>query len=352
MNRNTLLAVAVVAIVSVAAVLMLWGKPPIPPTPTGGETQPTGGNTPPTGGDTQPGQKQATLRGVSLSPRSFAGGDFIDFFKKAKQAGSVVTWSGDWAELVDSKGAPYVVAQLAADNGLKPVIIAQFFTQSTGKLLRPLNDSTRRSYEAGAVDFAKAVKPNYLGLGIEVNVLKEKSPEDYASFKAFFAEVATAVKQASPDTKVFTVFQLERLRGLRGGLYGGADDPAVNDWALLSDFPDADLLAFTTYPCLIYRDPSDIPADYYTAEITQHTSKPIAYTEAGWFRVGFAGWESTPEEQARFASRYLELTKPLNPGLLIWSFLYDQAVVEPFTSMGLLGKDGVSTPAWEAWLKP
>ncbi len=350
MNRNALIVVAVVAVVSVAAAFTLFGKPPI--TPNGGDTQPTGGNPPPTGGDTQPGEKQATLRGVSLSPRSYGSPDFNNFFTKAKQAGGVVTWSGDWAELADPKGAPRVVAQLAAADGLKPVIIAQFFTQSTGELLRPLNDSTKQGYKSGAVSFAEAYRPEYIGFGVEVNMLHEASPADYASFKAFFAEVAAAVKQASPETKVFTVFQLERLRGLRGGLYGGADNPAVNDWALLSDFPDADLLAFTTYPCIVYRDPSDIPADYYTAEITQHTSKPIAYTEAGWFRVGVARWESTPEEQARFVSRYLELTKPLNPGLLVWSFLYDQDAGEPFSSMGLLGKDDSTSPAWEAWLKP
>jgi hypothetical protein len=289
---------------------------------------------------------------VSLSPRGWGSPDFANFFTKAKQAGYIVTWSGDWAQLGDPKGAPYVVAQLAAANGLKPVIIAQFFTQSTGKLLRPLNDSTKQGYEAGAVSFAKAYKPEYIGFGIEINMLQEASPTDYASFKALFAQVAAAVKQASPNTKVFTVFQLERLRGLRGGLFGGADDPAVNDWVLLSDFPDADLLAFTTYPCIVYRDPSDIPADYYTAEITQHTSKPIAYTEAGWFRVGVAGWESSPEEQARFVTRYIELTKPLSPGLIVWSFLYDQGVGEPFASMGLLGKDDSTSPAWEAWLKP
>ncbi len=346
MNRNALIVVAVVAVVSVAAAFTLFGKPPI--TPNGGDTQPTGGNPPPTGGDTQPGEKQATLRGVSLSPRSYSSPDFTNFFTKAKQAGGVVTWSGDWAELADPKGAPRVVAQLAAADGLKPVIIAQFFTQSTGELLRPLNDSTKQGYKSGAVSFAEAYRPEYIGFGVEVNMLHEASPADYASFKAFFAEVAAAVKQASPETKVFTVFQLERLRGLRGGLYGGADNPAVNDWALLSDFPDADLLAFTTYPCIVYRDPSDIPADYYTAEITQHTSKPIAYTEAGWFRVGVARWESTPEEQARFVSRYLELTKPLNPGLLVWSFLYDQDAGEPFSSMGLLGKDDSTSPAWEA----
>ncbi len=45
-----------------------------------------------------------TLRGVSLSPRSFAGPDFTDFFQKAKAAGGAVSWSGDWSELGNTAG--------------------------------------------------------------------------------------------------------------------------------------------------------------------------------------------------------------------------------------------------------
>ena len=335
--KSSLLAKTLAVIVLGAAAVLLLNRPTVPP-----QTMNTT--------ITTPHPKANTLRGVSLSPCSYASSDFTYFFTKAKQAGNIVTWSGYWMELSNPKGAPYVVAQIAAANGLKPVIIAQFFTQSTGKLLRPLNDSVKQKYEVGAAAFAKAYKPEYLGFGIEINALHETNPADYASFKAFFAKVVKVVKQVSPDTKVFTVFQLERLRGLRGGLFGGKNDPTINDWVLLGDFPDADLLAFTTYPCIVYNYPSDLPADYYTAEITQHASKPIAYTEAGWFRVGFAGWESSPEEQARFLALYTEKTSPLNPELLVWSFLYDQAVPQPFTSMGLLGKDDSTSPAWEAWL--
>ncbi|HIH88770.1 TPA: hypothetical protein HA344_06135 [Candidatus Bathyarchaeota archaeon] len=350
MNRNTLITLAVVVVIAVAGAYALLGRTPAPP--SGGNDTPTGENPPPTGSDNNPTPVQPTFRGVSLSPRSYTGNDFTDFFVKARQAGDIITWSGDWAELSDPKGAPYVVAQLARANDLRLVVIAQFFTQGTGELLRPLNDTTKQSYREGAVAFAGEYEPLYMGLGIEINALHEVNPADYAAFKAFFPEVAKAVREVSPGTRVFTVFQLERLRGLRGGLFGGGNDPTVNDWALLGDFPDTDLLAFTTYPCIIYKDPSDIPSDYYTAEIEQHTYKPIAYTEAGWFRVGPAGWESSAEEQARFIALYIDKTKPLEPELLVWSFLYDQEAAEPFASMGLLGKDDSSSPAWEAWLKP
>jgi hypothetical protein len=55
-----------------------------------------------------------------------------------------------------------------------------------------------------------------------------------------------------------------------GGLYGGANDPSKNLWFLLDKFPGADLIAFNTYPGMIYKTPSEIPADYFTG-IKAHT---------------------------------------------------------------------------------
>jgi len=286
-----------------------------------------------------------------MSPRGSSAADFTDFIDKAKASGQMLGWYGDWAELSDPGAGPYNVAKLAEANGLQPLIVATFFTQGTGHLLRPFNDSVKNEYIAGAVAFASAYKPAYIGFGIEINSLHEDSPVDYDAFKAFFPEVAAAVKAASPGTKVFTVFQLERLRGLRGGLFGGTNDQGVNDWALLGDFPDTDLLAFTTYPCLVYRDPSDLPTDYYSA-IANYTSKPVAFSEAVWFRSGPAGWESSESEEARFVADYIALTKPLGPKFLIWSFLYDQEAQAPFDSMGLLSISEGTSPAWEAWLTP
>ena len=332
--KRSHIAAAVALVVVAAAAMILLNRPATPPVTTTTTIPPP-----------------ATLRGVAVTPRSYTEGDFAAFFTKAKQAGDVVTWSGDWAELSGPSGGPYVVAELAAANNLEIVAIAQFFTQSTGELFRPLNDSVKQIYVEGAVAFADKYEPSYMGFGIEINALHEVSPADYDAFMTFFPEVAAAVRATSPETRVFTVFQFERLRGQRGGLFGSENDPAVNNWALLGDFPDADLLAFTTYPCIIYKDPAEVPADYYS-EITLHTSKPLIFTEAGWFRTGFEGWESSSEEQARFVALYKTKTEPLEPELLIWSFLYDQDAPQPFTTMGLLRKDDLTSLAWEAWLKP
>lgn len=292
-----------------------------------------------------------TAKGVTLSPKSFQQDDFIEFFEKAKQAGIIISWAGDWDELSDTiRGGPTVVASLAATYDYTPLIEAQFFTQSTGKLLRQLDETTKQKYLDNVVAFVEKYEPEYFGVGIEVNILYEKSPEDFEAFVQFYDDVYNAVKLRSPKTKVFTIFQLEKMKGLGGGLFGGKNDPSKAQWFLLERFPNSDLIAFTTYPGLIYEKPSEISPDYYL-EIKSHTTKPVAFTEIGWHSsANITGWASSEEEQAEFIELFFDITGGLNTEFVIWSFMYDQNTIEPFNSMGLLGRDGKSKKAWSAWV--
>ena len=290
------------------------------------------------------------VKGVTLSPKSFQSSDFTDFFERAKQTGKIVAWAGDWNDLGATNKSPEVVAELASTYDYVPLIEAQFFTQSDGKMLRPLNETIQQSYNNSAVAFAGKCKPKYLALGIEVNVLYEKSPTDFDAFVQFYSEVYDAVKAKSPNTKVFTIFQLEKIKGLSGGLFGGQNDSTKAQWFLLDRFTKLDVAAFTTYPSLVHKNPSEIPLDYYS-EIRSHTTKPIAFTEIGWHSdASPTGWESSDAEQAEFIITFFNLTKDLNKEMVIWSFLYDQNTLKPFDSMGLRRVDGSAKPSWDKWI--
>jgi len=289
-------------------------------------------------------------KGVSLSPKSFSQTDFTDFFSKTKQAGDIVSWAGDWDELGNTNGAPAVVAGLSPTYSYIPLVEAQFFTQSDGKLLRTMDIGTKQRYKDEAVSFAGKYKPKYLAIGIEVNILYEKSPQDFEDFASFYSDVYDAVKAASPGTKVFTIFQLEKMKGMGGGLFGGSNDPSKAEWSLIDRFPKSDIAAFTTYPSLVFKDPSDIPIDYYS-EIRSHTDKPIAFTEIGWHSAASpAGWEGSDSKQADFVGIFFNQTKSLDGEIAVWSFLYDQNAPEPFNSMGLYRGDGTAKPVWNAWI--
>ena len=291
------------------------------------------------------------IKGVSLSPKSFQQTDFINFFEKAEQTGGIVSWAGDWNELSNTQtGGPTVIASLATNYHYTPLIEVQFFTQSTGQLLRQLDKSTKQGYKNYVLAFAEKYKPKYLGLGIEINALYEKSPSNFENFASFFSEVYDEIKIKSPDTKIFTIFQLEKMKGLNGGLFGGINNQSKTQWQLLERFSKSDITVFTTYPGLIYKHPSEIPSEYYT-EIKSHTTKPIAFTEIGWHITSDPiGWESSDQEQAEFITTFFDRTKDLNTKFVIWSFMYDQNTIEPFKSMGLRNDDDTARSAWDRWV--
>ena len=285
-----------------------------------------------------------TLKGVSLSPCSSSAEDFTGFFEEAVEAGDIVMWAGDWNELSTDQGAPKVVTGLASTYGYIPLI--EVTIHSSGQLIRPLNAENLQVYRSRTIAFAEEYQPGYLGLGIEINGLYVKSPTDFEEFVPFYNEVYDAVKEISPDTQVFTVFQLELMKGLTMWEIEEHEE----HWGLINRFK-SDIVAFTTYPGLFYRNPSAIPEDHYT-EIQSHTTKPIAFTEIGWHsEASPQGWESSQQEQAEFVETFFRLTRDIDVRIAIWSFLYDPEVIEPFRSMGLRCGDGTARPAWDRWIE-
>ena len=304
------------------------------------------------GSTTAPGSTASRpLRGVSLSPRSFDGDDFASFFEEASEAGTLVRWAGDWAELGDDEGAPAVVASLTRRHGLEPAIETGVFSASSRELFRPLTPETRARYVESAASFCETHAPPYLGVGVEVDFHHETDPDSFETFVDLFAETYDAVKAVSPGTQVYTGFQLERLRGLRGGLFGGENDPESATWELIDRFHDADLVGVTSYPGLIYGDPAEIPEEYYTA-LGERAGRPVAITETGWsVETKGEGWESDEAEQAAFVDRLLGLTADVDVGTLLWVWLYEQAdETGAFSGMSLKREDGTARPAWDAWV--
>ncbi len=300
------------------------GGEPTNETPSGDETQEDEPDAPPT--------LEKGLKGVSLSPRDYSESGFPDFLEKASSSGDLITWVGDWIQLSTPNSSPYVVYALRGNYDYEAMVITAYIEQSSGTLLRPLDEETKQLYIESASSFAATYKPRYIGFGVEMNIIIQSNPEAYYEFKEFYPLVYAAVKEASPETLVFTVWQLEQMKGLDGGFFGGINDPANAQWDLLNDF-ETDIAAFTLYPCLIYDDPADIPDDYLT-EITEYTDQPIAFTEMGWFRDGYPGWESSSEEQATFIDRYFELSEPIDPVFTIWSFYTIRIPSSPSTPWG------------------
>jgi hypothetical protein len=289
------------------------------------------------------------LKGVSFSPTTFDGPGISDFFTKVKDGMDIVSWHGDWNDITKGDGAPKLILDSASKYGYTPIIVVQHFTQATGELLRPLDPTNRASYIASIQDLAAKYKPQYLGMGIEINILAEYSMGNFNDFVDLFNDAYDSIKSVSPNTQVFTIFELEHLKGLRGGLFGGKNDPSQAQWDLLAQFNKIDLIALSVYPGIIYSTPAEIP-DNYISEVLEHTDKPIAITESGWFREAPTGWSpSTEASQIEFINRMFAILPDPEPKFIVWSFLYDQGTDPIFGMMGLLTSTQQTSAAWEAW---
>jgi hypothetical protein len=65
-----------------------------------------------------------------------------------------------------------------------------------------------------------------------------------------------------------------------------------------------------------------------------------------------AGWDSSPDAQQRFATRFLANTNNLSSEFTVWLMLHDQPGTGVFQSMGLIDASGTPRPALEAWTQP
>jgi hypothetical protein len=261
---------------------------------------------------------------------------------KVSETQDVLLWAGDWIEVAE-EGAPKTFTELTQNYFYTPIIEVGHYIQETGELFRPL-DEYSQIYLDSTIDFVTKYKPPYFGIGVETNVFAEKNPEAYEEFIPFYNLVYDQIKKVSPNTKVFTVFQLETMKGL--------DMWEIKEnephWDIINKFKH-DIVAFTTYPGIFYRNVSDIPKDHYT-EILNYTSKPIAFTEIGWHSSDSPeGWESSKQEQAEFLDFFHDQTQRLNVEVAVWSFMYDPEIIEPFNSMGLIDDNGTFRAAWYVW---
>ncbi len=308
--------------------------------------------------------------GFTATPAELTDVAYVESFDLAAHYGEaiVVPRAPRWAAFLpgtveSSELMALTVAErdAAAARGLTLVVaLDPFEPANRGRLAnlppgyesRDLSDpALRQAFVAEARYIALNEHPAYLSLASEVNSTFERNPIAYQQFLHAYRDAYRAVKEVSPETRVFVTIQYEELLGVLPWL-----PPHVPRWALLEDFEGRlDVIALSSFPSFVFAVARKIPPDYYL-QIVERTDLPLAFLP-----VGFSGAperdgvnSSTVAEQRRFLQRLLSDADALPVELLIWYIGRDPAYevgppADLLASVGLLDEVGTPKEAWSIW---
>lgn len=300
--------------------------------------------------------------GVALTPPNFPSHtpkDMDEMFRQARELADVAIYIYQWGDPNFKEVAPQMVKR-AKSAGLKTVLSISPTRLEGARGDLDLPDDVRRKagrnpsfrdkdvhlpFIRDVLELAQ-LKPEYLCLATEINMLAFKDIKEYVTFAHVYKRLYPEIKKVAPDTKVFVSFQWDFYN-----IMDEREPRKIAEHTKLIDVfrPELDVLAFTSYPSGHFRSPAEIPADYY-ARISRHTKPgdPIAFTEIGWPSEGKGGDEGAQEQ---FIKRLPQLLSTLKPFQVSWSLLHDvqlSAFGADLASTGLLTRSGRPKPALNA----
>ena len=305
-------------------------------------------------------------RGVALTPRNFPNHTMEDIdqsFGLARELGRHAVFIYQWGELdrdvVKAMLVKAAQSRLVAIVGLSPTTLDQgrkeldlpaSLRARAAPKLSFSNPLIRTAYIAAARELAE-LKPPYLCLATEINLLGLQKLVEYLHFVSLYKEAYHAVKQISPATSVFVSFQWEWVR-----ILDAREPDRISDHSKLINIfrPELDLVGLTTYPSQFHETPARLPPDYYTWMFRHIASRdPVMIMEAGWPTSG-TGSEA---EQVAFIERLPGLLKGINIIGLEWALLHDVQIGSfdaNLNTVGLRYRDGRPKRGYERFrsLKP
>jgi len=252
--------------------------------------------------------------------------------------------NGSWGETF--------VEKLVRGNDMFPLVHLNFIGPDLTLATPPgmeeatLSDSEwRQAYKSAVLEVVRVSEPLYLSIGNEVNRWHEKyganasSPNGFQHFVSLYEEIYDAVKELSPDTKVFCTFAREIVAELR---------EADLDVLRMFNADKIDILVFTSYPHAVQgtNNPQDIPNDYYRRAFDYIPGKPFGFSELGWPSLDAFGGEKGQAAFLADVSSRLTSEQGIDMHLLGWAWLHD---IDENDHVGLIRRDGTRKMAYDVW---
>jgi len=208
----------------------------------------------------------------------------------------------------------------------------------------------REAFIAYTTYIVKTYEPDYLALGVEVNMLYERKRAQFEAFVSLYQEAYRVAKETRPETKVFPTFQLEDLEGTLDNIH-------PPHWEVLDYFRDTmDVLAISTYPFLAdVTSTSNIREDYYS-QLSTYFDGEIIIAETAYPSAAVEGESTigTEEDQAAYLTRLLQEAEANNFSAVIWFAALDPSFARSgaasvFSDIGLRRSDGSNKIGWGTW---
>ena len=158
--------------------------------------------------------------------------------------------------------------------------------------------AVQQVYRQFVLALSSIVKPDYLGLAAETNLIRLAAPASlYASLKQMVNAAASDLDLALSSATRYVSVQVDVAWGWGQPIntYKGVEQ----DFA---DFPFMRALGLSSYPYFVYADPDEIPLDYYS-RLPNGRSLPLMVVEGGWASGSAGTIVSSSEEQVRYLRR-------------------------------------------------
>jgi hypothetical protein len=245
-----------------------------------------------------------------------------------------------------------IVASIDPTNGLDRSSDAAPLVAARRSLREP---AVRALYARYVRAFAASVRPDYLGIASETNLIRAVArPDLYAAVVAAGSEAAAAARAAFPGARLLSTVQVETAWGrvpTTGAYVGIAQDRA--------DFPFAEVLGLSSYPYLGgFAEPEDVPLEYYT-RLVEGAPIPLMVIEGGWSSESVAGVTSSPDKQRRYIERQAQLLDAAHAiGVFQITFtdldlpslgLPPGSILPAFAFLGLVDVKLAPKPALSSW---
>jgi len=220
---------------------------------------------------------------------------------------------------------------------------------------RSITDTmVQRLYRDWVLAVATRIRPDYLGLAAETNLIRQLAPDSvYQALVTMANAVVAQIRARLFSSKLFVSVQVETAWGRPNGPYQGiAQD--------LADFPFVEALGLSSYPYLGgFADPESIPLDYYS-RVPLGTTLPVLVVEGGWPSVSVGGAMSSPAEEARYITRQEQLLDSARARGVFQLTFYDLdlrgfppqppgSILPLFTHLGLADSAMNAKPALAVW---